>query len=260
MENLLGMAKTVKATETAGNVPWKQILWTSRSVNQVVGNRKLLDEQLPALRDAGVDIRYIEEHIDTGQLDGLPDLFGIQIANAINGVTRSDKMRRDAGIPVDSPARDINDVKYLSDLTRLAATLQFGGVYMDTDIGPGELSLIDWRLYHRDKNGEVPLAGPQVQNTDAYQRDFPKDRPQTECLLEHAADCKKPVFNFFFATRPKTRSNEAALRSMIDRQDACGMVAATAHFAGAKDPREWVVDLPGLAWTTSASDDLEGSP
>lgn len=227
---------------------WHQILWTSWAVNKVINDPQLL-KQLAILSDMGVKVLDITDlTAELGEtLPGYTDASNVRVAAAVKGVTKK--------------KREYTDVKFLSDFVRLSATYLQGGVYMDTDIGPGLLDLSGVTLYHRDRSGEVPLVGPQVQNSASYARERTgtASGPRLNLFASTAARLQ-PVFNFFYATRAGTDSNLAGLNYMIKYPECSGMNAADAHFALATDPRQWLVPwVMDLAWTTEASDMEESS-
>lgn len=244
MRNLIDMQLRVVGSG------WRQILWTSIKVNHAMKD-KGLEQQLALLADIGVEI------LDVNTLSA-------ELGEQVPGFVKTMTHRVNASVTgVTAKKRSFTEVKYLSDYVRLAATYLMGGVYMDTDIHPGTLVLKNTRLYHRDLEGEVPLCGAQVQNTNAYRkmRSGSATDPRVN-LFTNTAHCQgncQPVFNYFFATRAGTQSNRRALDFMVKHADDSGMTAAGLHFDQATDPRQWLVPwLMALGWTTAASDVEEG--
>lgn len=241
INNLIQMqARVVKSD-------WTQILWTSWTVNTTIGDDELTN-QIQLLSQLGVVVKDISDlDAELGEsMRGFRDAVRHRVEVAVRGVS--------------GKKRDFMHVKFLSDFVRLAATYLLGGVYMDTDIGPGLLELSGVTLFHRDRDGEVPLVGPQVQNSGVYARERQggAEDPRLN-LFANTAQRLQPVFNFFYATRASTNSNRSALNYMIEDPDCSGMQAANAHFQHTTDPRQWIVPwLMTLAWTTEASDMEEG--
>jgi hypothetical protein len=110
-------------------------------------------------------------------------------------------------------------VKWLSDIVRLVAVGRYGGVYMDTDIGPGTLDLRNHQLYHTDPEGEIGHHAPPFRVPEDYRRvitdeelgDSPRER-----VIRHADDMI-PVLNYFFASRAGTIHVERELAELFDR-------------------------------------------
>ncbi|MBZ4416627.1 DUF4157 domain-containing protein [Myxococcus sp. RHSTA-1-4] len=229
--------------ERAHGTAWNQILWTSDEVNAAV-NDPNLKAQLRNLAEAGTVV-LDATRLSVG-ISGFEETLAARISNSIQGIRQR--------------PRSYTALKYLSDMVRLAATYSMGGAYLDTDIGPGALDLSRSTLYHRDKAGEVPLAGVQVQNTAAYAKAHLGDRQDPkENLFINTVELGQPVFNYFYVTRAYTESNRKALLVMIKDPEESGMTAAMVHFSGATNPAQWLVAwLMDLQWATSASDIEEG--
>jgi hypothetical protein len=239
------MANLKKMEDAVNETPWEHILWTSKAVNEAVNNPKLF-EQIEELKGAGVLVSDISEL--PKQLENVPNFD-----EALNTRVQAAIQDLVSGKP------NYMDVKFLSDMVRLAATYQQGGVYMDTDIAPGKVDFSKTTLHHRDEEGEVPLAGVQVQNTQAFAKATQGPKTPEENLFANTKNIGQPVFNFFYATQKGTESNRAALDTMIKYPKATGMDAAVKHFANATNPAEWMVPwLTDLGWTTEASDMQEG--
>lgn len=212
---------------------WKQILWTVRDINQLRADG--LEGQLEQLRASGVRV------MDAGEL--LP------------GMTK------------------ITDMAGPGYMARVAGSIH-GGIYMDTDIGAGSVDLSE-PLYHRDSDGTIPLAGVQVQNSQAYERQkrdgrfgpMPPELARSGITQEDwnlfqstLMDFPKPVFNYFFASRPRNPKIVAAASRMLADPLESGMNVMDALFTDSDRPEDWMVQwLLDLQWATSASDMQEGT-
>jgi hypothetical protein len=240
VKNLKSMQDGVK------NTGWKHFLWTSKTVNEQVAKTRenALATQMEDLTRHGIEVNDVA---DLTKNRAFAEHLTARIAKAIEGLSK------------EKP--DYVHVKYLSDFVRLVATYENGGVYMDTDIGPGS---VPWRktvLYHRDEEGEVPLAGIQVQNTQEFKKTLVGPGTLEKNMLNNTINkTATPLFNYFYATRAKTNSNRAALMYMVTNLNDGGMSAATAHFKCADErPCEWLVPwIAELEWATDASDVEEG--
>lgn len=239
---------------------WKQILWTVRDINQLRADG--LDGQLERLAASGVRV------MDAAEL--LPHMAGI------TDMAEPGYMARVVGSMEDLCGEhpEFIDLKYLSDTVRLMAVSIHGGIYMDTDIGAGSVDLSE-PLYHRDSDGTIPLAGVQVQSSQAYERQKTDDRfgPMPPELVRFGItqedwnlfqstlmDFPKPVFNYFFASRPRNpRIVAAACRMLADPLES-GMNVMDTLFTDSDRPEDWMVQwLLDLQWATSASDMQEGT-
>lgn len=264
-ENIMGMQERIKARNRADMLKlrsekWVQILWTVRDINQLRTDG--LDGQLDRLRASGVRV------MDAGEL--LPHMAGI------TDMAEPGYMARVVGSMEDLRKEhpDFIDLKFLSDTVRLMAVSLHGGIYMDTDIGAGSVDLSE-PLYHRDSDGTIPLAGVQVQNSQAYERQkrdgrfgpMPPELARSGITQEDwnlfqstLIGFPKPVFNYFFASRPQNpRIVAAACRMLADPLES-GMNVMDALFTDDDRPEEWMVQwLLDLQWATSASDMQEGT-
>lgn len=269
---------------------WKQILWTSIVVNEIVlskGDKSLMG-QLDVLRGMGVEIK------DSFEL--IPMVYGDEptkeIEAPMEGFTkRHELIKKDMGRsnPTYIP------LKYYSDTIRLMAVYQYGGVYMDTDIGPGMINLAQ-TFRHRDAEAEIPLAGAQVHNSQVYTKEqesfshwdeagiqynltkapgaAPEGDERVKEELKRGVDERKlnlflntwhtfkgeaPVFNFFFASRARNPRFKKAVTNMLLNPEDSGMEQMAGLFAGTKGFMEWVIPwILDLDWATSASDIQEG--
>jgi hypothetical protein len=100
---------------------WKQILWTSGSFNKEKSST-ILSIQLEKLKNNGVEI--IDYELKFGKIT-------------------------------------LDNIKHISDQVRLKALLEYGGTYMDMDIGPGN-ETFENDIYHRTEDGAkgwLPLIG-----------------------------------------------------------------------------------------------------
>ena len=264
-ENILGMQERINDQNQSDRrrfwkEKWKQILWTVRDINQIRADG--LDGQLERLSASGVIV------MDAGEL--LPGM------TEITDMAESGYMARVVGSMEDLSKEhpEFIDLKFLSDTVRLMAVSLHGGIYMDTDIGAGSVDL-SVPLYHRDSSAMIPLAGVQVQNSQAYERQKTGDRlgPMPPELARFGitqedwnlfqstlADVPKPVFNYFFASRPQNPRIVAAASRMLADPLESGMNVMDALFTDADRPEEWMVQwLLDLQWATSASDTQEGT-
>jgi hypothetical protein len=148
------------------------------------------------------------------------------------------------------------DVRHLARLVGLIAVGAYGGVYLDTDIGPGTLSLRNHQLYHLDVAGEIghhapPFRGPWGQASvaaDASLGDSPRER------IARFADSRGPEVDSLFASRAGTETVVRALAErFLDEELGCGrerfarMFGALGHYAPPQQRvTPWAADL---SWT-----------
>ena len=105
-----------------------------------------------------------------------------------------------------------DDVKYFSDLARLAYLYKVGGFHMDVDIGLGDMDL-DCRYYHNDDEGCIPLMGSLI-------RDL-KDPLVVDIRLVRSI--RRRIFISF----DDLRLYEAAIRRLVEQaKNAAGMFNA----------------------------------
>lgn len=227
VENLLAMQEVVNRSRRS-STPWTQVVWTSGLVNRKTGMfgskaENPLDEQLRELARAGVVIRDADElwrdlsvprveDVDKSRWD-LSRRNRTDVAEKALGWTAEAKK--------DLEAKKYDKVKWLSDLVRLAAVSEMGGVYMDTDIGPGTLDLRDRRLYHTDPEGEIGHHAPPFRVPKDYEEvlgDAKLGRSQRERVARFG-DANIPVLNYFLASRSGTRHLERELAELFARKD-----------------------------------------
>lgn len=263
--NIMAMhEKVMESREGPGEdealaTPWSHVIWTSGLANQqfnFFGRPKdnPLDEQLEQLREVGVEIRDMDQCWPTLERE-----FPGITAKGLDW-TKQAKVRMDKG--------DYQPIKFLSDLVRLIAIFTEGGVYMDTDIGPGSLNLKNHELFHFDKDGQIPHHGPAYRvpkdltrvNKDANLGETPKERQ-----IAHA-DREIPVLNYFLASRSHTSQIGNEIRDFV-AQDSLksGMGTFARMFAPpGTDPAKIIEELVSsedrvtpwvgdLQWTTDAS-------
>lgn len=264
-ENIMGMQERINEQNRTDRrkfwkEKWRQILWTVRDINQLRVDG--LDGQLERLAASGVMV------MDAGEL--LPGM------TKITDMAEPGYMARVVGSMEDLRKEhpDFIDLKFLSDTVRLMAVSLHGGIYMDTDIGAGSVDLSK-PLYHRDRDGTIPLAGVQVQNSQAYEGQkmdgrfgpMPPELARSGITQEDwnlfqstLIGFKKPVFNYFFASRSQNpRIVAAACRMLADPRES-GMNVMDVLFTDSDRPEDWMVQwLLDLQWATSASDMQEGT-
>lgn len=246
--NLLDMQRRVTGTR------WTHIIWTSSRVNEAMGSSELA-RQFRMLRDAGAKVMDVDElikkpslHLDSFTPSQLRPAFERRTNEAILGMTREGKLKKTH-----------DHVKFLSDISRLLVTFRYGGVYMDTDIGPGSVDFSTTRLYHRNPDAQtplIPLIGAQVHTLHAFEKEKQGPDAPSQNLFNKTI-VRAPAFNFFYATAAKTDCNRNALSAMVQNKENSGMEAAIPHFERATElnPQDWVVSwLCQLAWATPASD------
>jgi hypothetical protein len=148
------------------------------------------------------------------------------------------------------------DVRHLARLVGLVAVGAYGGVYLDTDIGPGTLCLNNHQLYHLDPAGEIghhapPFRGPWGHahvSTDPALGDSPRER------IVRFADSRAPEVDSLFASRAGTETVVRALAErFLDDELTCGrerfarMFGALSHYAPPQQRvTPWAADL---SWT-----------
>jgi hypothetical protein len=148
------------------------------------------------------------------------------------------------------------DVRHLARLVGLIAVGAYGGVYLDTDIGPGTLCLNNHQLYHTDPAGEIghhapPFRGPRGYADvvgDATLGDSPRER------VARYGDTRGPEVDSLFASRAGTETVVHALAERFaDEELSCGRERFARMFGGLSryaPPQQrvtpWAADL---SWT-----------
>lgn len=287
MTNIVDMQRKINQHSEShpGEKQWQQILWTNKDINASINN--VVGPQLDALAAIGVEIKDASVLLDTvieksEASEGAA--FGKGYAHRIQNII--DDLKK-------LGPKSYVDLKYYSDTVRLMAIHEFGGIYMDTDIGPGEIDLTE-SLYHRDKKSEIPLAGAQVQNTRTYKNLQEKDSAAKELASQTFAskpvfwtnffrksltkpddmseqsfnlfintfrrfNDSAPVMNFFFASRAHNPRFKSAMEHMLRNPADSGLAQMSTLFGSTKGFSEWVIPwITELEWATSASDILEG--
>jgi hypothetical protein len=207
--------------ESAGSsTPWRQFLWTTGEL-----------EDRAELAAAGLEVVAIDTHWPALHLEH----------KAARWVAEG-------------------DVRHLARLVGLIAVGAYGGVYLDTDIGPGTLCLSNHQLYHTDPAGEIghhapPFRGPRGYAdvaSDAALGDSPRER------IARYADSRGPEVDSLFASRSGTETvvHELAER-FLEEALSCGrdrfarlFVPRDAGLSRAAPPQQrvtpWAADL---SWT-----------
>jgi hypothetical protein len=165
--------------------PWRQYLWTTGEC-----------EDRAELSAAGLEVVSIDRHWQSLYLDGKAARWTAE-----------------------------GDVRHLARLVGLIAVGAYGGVYLDTDIGPGTLCLSNHQLYHTDPAGEIghhapPFRGPRGYAdvaSDAALGDSPRER------IARYADRRGPEVDSLFASRSGTETvvHELAER-FLEEALTCG--------------------------------------
>ncbi|GAA1201778.1 glycosyltransferase [Pseudonocardia alaniniphila] len=263
--NLLKMQEVVTRSEGSGT-PWRQFLWTSSIVNRQqdflgFGRKNPLNVQLNELRAAGIQIVDMDKEWNS-----------MTVAAVGTGEPRTDveekgtRWTREAKADLDDKKYD--KVKYLSDLIRLVAVNRFGGVYLDTDIGPGALNLSNNELYHTDPEGEIGHHAPPFRVPKDYQRvadDAALGDSAHERVARHA-DNMIPVLNYFLASRSNTKHLGRELSDLFERDDLTSGMASFGRLFVPMDRSMQEKPTPyaptqqrvtpwaaALAWTTDVS-------
>ncbi len=196
--------------------PWRQYLWTTGEC-----------EDRAELSAAGLEIVSIDRHWQSLHLAGKAARWTAE-----------------------------GDVRHLARLVGLIAVGAHGGVYLDTDIAPGTLSLCNHQLYHTDAAGEIghhapPFRGPlgyaHVAG-DALLGDSPRER------IARYADSHGPEADSFFASRSGTATVVQALAERFAGEHlGCGRRRFARLFGGLSryaPPQQrvtpWAADL---RWT-----------
>ncbi|MFV8749342.1 hypothetical protein ACNOYE_02195 [Nannocystaceae bacterium ST9] len=105
-----------------------------------------------------------------------------------------------------------DDVKYFSDLARLAYLFKVGGFHMDVDIGLGDMDL-DCRYYHNDDEGCIPLMGSLI-------------RDLQDPLVEDIR-LVRAIRNSIFVSFDDLRRYQAAINRLVTQaKNAAGMLNA----------------------------------
>jgi len=292
MQNIIEMQLKINAhNEHSGKSSkegaWKQILWTNTKINKSVGNA--IEKQLEYLIAIGVNIADSD------------DLATNIISRDLNS---DDKYSKGHEQRIDNSMEDLMKLKntsyiplkFYSDTVRLMAVYKYGGIYMDTDIGPGTIDLTQ-SLYHRDVDSVIPLAGAQVQNSATYAKMQKEDKCSMDFVSKfinakgffssihpifskaktkrppemseksfylflntfHDYESSEPVYNYFFASKAKNPRFKLAIEHMLINPCESGMNEMTRLFQSTKGFSEWVIPwITELEWATTASDVQEG--
>jgi hypothetical protein len=177
----------------SSGTPWRQLLWTTGEF-----------EVRAELAAAGLDIVVVDAHWPALHLE----------RKAARWVAEG-------------------DIRHLARLVGLIAVGAYGGVYLDTDIGPGTLNLCNNQLYHADPTGEIghhapPFRGPRGYEdvaSDASLGDSPRER------IARYADSRRPEVDSFFASRAGTELVVCELAERFKQDSlACGRERFTRLF------------------------------
>ena len=197
---------------------WTLVLWSSRILDEALSGEGAAerDAQRAVLIESGYSIRYLEDLLsDTGLA------LSEREAEIVRGAARLA-----ARLPDAEGHRD--NLRYFSDLARLLLLQAMGGVYLDVDIGLGDMDL-DRAPRHNDPAGEVPLAGAVGKNQEdslEVAEDLAAVREarsrgdidrEAVCRLAEQAHIRAMGLNAALASRPGTRHLELALSTLLDR-------------------------------------------
>lgn len=192
------LAMQAVVNESTGSAtPWRQFLWTTGEC-----------EDRAELAAAGLDIVAIDAHWPALHLE----------RKAARWVAEG-------------------DVRHLARLVGLIAVGAYGGVYLDTDIGPGTLCLNNHQLYHTDPAGEIghhapPFRGPRGYADvagDATLGDSPRER------VARYGDGRGPEVDSLFASRAGT---ETVVHALAERFLEESLTGGRDRFARLFVPRE----------------------
>ncbi|MFO0586277.1 MAG: PIG-L family deacetylase [Polyangiaceae bacterium] len=197
---------------------WTLLLWSSRILEEACSPDRAAerDAQRTALVESGYSIRYVEDLLSDPKL-----AFSEREAEIVRAAARLAARRPDAEAPLDN-------LRYFSDLARLLLLKAIGGLYLDVDIGLGEMDL-DRTLRHNDPAGEVPLAGAVGKNQedslevaeDLAAVHEARSRGEVErealCRLAEQAQIRAMGLNAALASRPGTRHLGQALSTLLSR-------------------------------------------
>ncbi|WP_028063700.1 hypothetical protein [Solirubrobacter soli] len=165
--------------------PWRQFLWTTGDC-----------EDRAELAAAGLDVIAIDTHWPALHLE-----------------------RRAARWLAEG------DVRHLARLVGLIAVGAYGGVYLDTDIGPGTLCLNNHQLYHADPAGEIGHHAPPFRGPIGYE-DVAGDLTLGDSPRERVArygDARGPEVDSLFASRAGTDAVVHALAERFQEESlSCG--------------------------------------
>jgi hypothetical protein len=224
--NILKLQEVVQQSAQSGT-PWTQFLWTSGIVNAKTGwfgmaEHNPLSDQLKELQAAGIVIVDVDKKWQSLSVTAVGDVgksrWDLSKERRTDVEEKGLRWTKEAKADLDKKKYD--KVKWLSDLVRLVAIDTYGGVYMDTDIGPGSLNLRDNQLYHTDPDGEIGHHAPPFRVPKDYQGtvsdkqlgDSPRER-----IVRHA-DANIPVLNYFFASQSGTKHLERELAELFQRE------------------------------------------
>jgi hypothetical protein len=185
------LAMQAVVNESKGSgTPWRQLLWTTGEFSDSA-----------ELAAAGLDIVVVDAHWP-----------------ALHLQEKADRWVQDG------------DVRQLARLVGLIAVGAYGGVYLDTDIGPGTLTLSNNQLYHTDPAGEIghhapPFRGPRGHADVAG--DLRLGDSRRERIVRYA-DSRGPEVDSLFASRAGT---ETVVRELAQRFAQESLTSARERFA-----------------------------
>ena len=182
--------QAVVERSASSGTPWRQLLWTTGEC-----------EDRAELAASGIDIVVIDGHWRALHLQ----------EKAARWVAEG-------------------DVRHLARLVGLIAVGAYGGVYLDTDIGPGTLNLCNHQLYHTDRAAEVghhapPFRGPRGHADVA--RDLRLGDSARERIARYA-DSRGPEVESMFASRAGT---ETVVRELAQRFAQDSLTSGRERFA-----------------------------
>ena len=274
VSNILAMQDKV-AKSTQSGTPWRQYLWTSTILNTQKGffggaKKNPLADQLEQLRASGIEVVDVDKKWASLSVATVADAqkpyHDLTKQHRTDVEDKAIRWTQQAKEDLDN--KNYEKVKWLSDLVRIVAVDTYGGVYMDTDIGPGGLDLRNNQLYHTDPEAEIPHHAPPFRVPSDYQRTITDESlgdTARERVVRHADDMV-PVLNYFLASRSGTPHLERELAEMFERKELQSGMAMFGRMFVPLDreisekptpyapPQQrvtpWAADL---AWTTEVS-------
>lgn len=195
---------------------WTLLLWSSRILDEALGGEgsSRRDAQRAALAEKGYSLRYIEDLLTDPRL-ALSDAHREIVLGAAHLAAR---------LPDAVDAFD--NVRFFGDIARLLILQAMGGLYLDVDIGLGDMEL-DRALRHNDPAGEIPLCGalgrscddtPETAEDLATVREA-RSRGHLErgalCRLAEQAHIRAMGYNAVLASRPHTARLQLAITELL---------------------------------------------
>lgn len=227
IDNILAMQEKCSDSKNKSSTPWRQYLWTSSIANKKTrygfNIKNELDLQLEELKKAGVNIIDIDKEWANVRVPYLEDAekSRLDLSRKVREDVKEKGVSWTKEAKSDLDNKSYDKIKWFSDLVRLIAINIYGGVYMDTDIGPGTLNLKDNRLYHTDSAGEIPHHAPPFRHPKDYEsvlKDGKLGATPRERIIRYT-DESVPALNYFLASRKDTKHLDRELATIFDRKD-----------------------------------------